>query len=56
MRKKRLSLQDKAYKAMKEAVHEVVKRHERTGRPLAIWQNGRVVRVSAKQVLRKNGK
>jgi len=54
--KKRLSLQDKAFKALKEAVREVVKRHAETGRPLAIWKNGKVVYVSAKQLLRKNGK
>ncbi|MBU4343429.1 MAG: hypothetical protein KJ902_02775 [Candidatus Omnitrophica bacterium] len=54
--KKRLSLQDKAFKALKEAVREVVKRHAETGRPLAIWKNGKVVHVSAKQLLRKNGK
>ena len=47
------ALQAKALKALKEAVHEVVEKHKRTGRPLAIWQNGRVVRVSASRLLRK---
>ena len=54
--KKRLSLHDKAYRALKEAVREVVKRHAETGRPLAIWKNGKVAHVSAKRLLRKNGK
>ena len=52
--KKRLSLQDKAFVALKEAVHEVVERHKQTGRPLAIWQNGKVVKVSASRVLRQS--
>ena len=48
--KKRLSLQDKAYRALKEAVREVVERHKKTGRPLAVWKNGKVVHISAKTV------
>ena len=48
--KKRLTLQDKAELALKKAVHEVVERHKKTGRPLAIWKNGRVVKVSAKKI------
>ena len=50
---RRYSLEDKALRALKEAVREVVKRHAQSGRPLAIWQNGRVVKVSADQILRK---
>ena len=52
--KKRLSLQDKAFIALKKAVREVVERHKQTGRPLAIWQNGKVAKVSARQVLRRS--
>jgi hypothetical protein len=44
--KKRLSLQDKAELALKEAVREVVERHKKTGRPLSVWRNGKVVRIS----------
>ena len=44
--KKRLSLQDKAEIALKRAVRGVVERHKKTGRPLAVWQNGKVVRIS----------
>ena len=53
---KRQSLHDKAFSALKEAVRDVVERHGKTGRPLAVWQNGKVTRMSAKVALRKNGK
>jgi hypothetical protein len=39
--KKKMSLQDKAEAVLKRAVREVVKRHKKTGRPLAIWENGK---------------
>jgi hypothetical protein len=48
--KKRMSLHDKAKAAIKEAVRDVVERHRKTGRPLVIWKNGRVARISAKSV------
>jgi len=41
--KKRTSLQDKAIK-------EVVAHHKKTGRPLAVWQNGKTVRISPNTV------
>lgn len=44
--KKRMSLQDKAEAALKKAVREVVERHKKTGRPLAVWKNGKTVLVS----------
>lgn len=44
--KKRMSLQDKAEAALKEAVHGVVERHKKSGRPLAVWQNGKTVHIS----------
>jgi len=46
--KKRRSLQDKAMLALKEAVREVVERHKKTGRRLAVWENGKVKRILAK--------
>ncbi|MEK6646779.1 MAG: hypothetical protein AABY84_08930 [Candidatus Firestonebacteria bacterium] len=46
--KKRLTLHEKAFLALKEAVREVVENHKKTGRPLAIWKNGKVVWVTAK--------
>jgi hypothetical protein len=51
--KKRLSLQDKAELAMKEAVAEVVERHRKSGRPLSVWANGKLTRVSADSVKRR---
>ncbi|MEW6008195.1 MAG: hypothetical protein AB1629_00985 [Candidatus Omnitrophota bacterium] len=47
------TLQAKAFKALKEAVYEVVLEHKRTGRPLSVWRNGKVVNISASQALRK---
>ena len=41
-----MTLQDKAYAALKEAVRQVVERHKKTGRPLAVWKNGRVAYIS----------
>lgn len=47
------TLQTKAFKALKEAVCEVIKEHKRSGRPLALWRDGKVVRISANQALRR---
>lgn len=44
--KKSLSLQDKALLALKEAVKGVVEQHKKTNRPLAIWKNGKLVKIS----------
>ncbi len=46
--KKRRSLQDKAVIALKQAVKEVVERHKKAGRPIAIWEHGKVKRIAAK--------
>ncbi len=48
--KKRMSLQDKAEAALKRAVREVVKRHKKTGQPLAVWRKNRVVFISPNSV------
>jgi len=48
--KKRMSLQDKAEAALKEAVRGVVERHKKSGRPLPIWRNGKVVYLPAKSL------
>jgi hypothetical protein len=48
--KRRLSLQDKAEIALKEAVLEVVERHKKTGRPLSVWKNGKVMHISPNSV------
>jgi len=44
--KKKLSLHDKAKLAMKVASRKVVAEHKKTGRPLAIWKNGKAVNIS----------
>ena len=44
--KKRMSLQDKAYVALKKAVRGVVEEHKKTGRPLSAWKNGKVIYIS----------
>jgi len=51
--KKRLSLQDKAMLALKEAVREVIEQHKKTGRPLPIWENGKLKYISAAQALKR---
>lgn len=48
--KKRMSLQDKAEAALKKAVRKVVEQHKKTGRSLAVWQNGKTVRISPNSV------
>lgn len=48
--KKRMSLQDKAEAALKKAVRQVVERHKKSGRSLAVWQNGKAVRISPNTV------
>lgn len=48
--KKRMSLQDKAEIALKEAVREVVDRHKKSGRPLPVWKNGKVVYLPARSL------
>lgn len=48
------TLHAKAIAAIKEAVQEVIKHHKETGRPLAIWQNGRVKWISANRLLNKS--
>jgi len=35
-----MSLQDKVEAALKKAVRQVVERHKKNGRPLALWENG----------------
>ena len=45
-----MSLQDKAEAALKKAVRQVVERHKKTGRSLAVWANGKTVRISPDSV------
>ncbi len=48
--KKRMSLQDKAEAALKKAVKGVVEQHKKTGRSLAVWKDGKTVRISPNTV------
>lgn len=41
-----LSLSQKAEKALKEAVRNVIKDHKRTGDPILVWRNGKVAKIS----------
>ncbi|MCX5698269.1 MAG: hypothetical protein NTX01_01020 [Candidatus Omnitrophica bacterium] len=45
-----MTFQDKAEAAMKKAVRQVVVQHKKTGRPLAIWENGKVVHISPNSI------
>jgi len=46
--KKRLTLHEKAELAMKKAIKKVVAQHKKDGRSLAVWENGKVKKVSVK--------
>ena len=39
-----------AEKAMREAVAKVVRERRKSGQPVSIWKNGKVVTVSAKTI------
>jgi hypothetical protein len=43
-------LHSKAKKALKAAIHHLVQEHKRTGDPLIVWKNGRVVKLSPKKI------
>lgn len=48
--KKENTLQDKAELAMKSAIRQVVQEHKKSGRPLAVWKNGKTVRIPANKL------
>ncbi len=39
-----------AEEALKEAVREVIRDHKRQGNPIAVWKNGKVVQIPAKEL------
>jgi hypothetical protein len=51
-KKKRASfpLAYKAEEALRKAVAEAIAEHRRNGVPIAIWRNGKVVRIPADQI------
>ena len=40
----------KAEEAIRKAVAEAIAEHQRNGVPIAIWRNGKVVRIPADQI------
>lgn len=46
--KKRMTILDKAEAAMKKAVKSVIAEHKRSGRPLAVWKDGKVNKITAR--------
>ena len=46
----------KAEQALKKAVAKTIRDHARTGDPVVIWRNGKVVWVPAKQLLQQQRK
>ena len=46
--KKQITILDKAEAAMKKAVKRVVAQHKKDGRPLVVWKNGKVKKVTPK--------
>jgi len=51
--KKKMTLAEKAEAALTEAVCGVVKDHMKTGRPLIVWENGKVVKADPHEVYKK---
>lgn len=45
-------LHRKAVQALKSAIKKVVELHRQTGRPLAVWEKGRVIKISAQQAIK----
>ena len=43
----------KAEKAIKKAVAKTIQEHARTGDPVVIWRDGKVVLVQAKKLLQR---
>ena len=52
--KKKLTLSQKAEKALKEAVRDVIKENKKTGIPLVVWKDGKVIEIPPKK-LKKTG-
>ncbi len=46
--KKRLTLHQKAELAMKKAVKKVIEQHKKDGRPIVVWEDGKVKKITVK--------
>jgi len=49
-----LPLEERADMALKAAVQKVVEEHARLGLPLHLWRDGRLVEISAEDVLKES--
>ncbi|MDO8488620.1 MAG: hypothetical protein Q7S42_00695 [Candidatus Omnitrophota bacterium] len=47
---KRRTMQDKAELAMKSAIRQVVADHKKSGRSLAVWKDGKMVRIPSNKL------
>lgn len=47
--RKRANILDKAEAAMEKAIKKVVAQHKKDGRPLVVWENGKVKKIATKQ-------
>jgi hypothetical protein len=45
------SIPNKAERALKHAVRDLIKERRKTNDSLVIWKNGRVVRISARKLV-----
>lgn len=50
MRKKRKSVHEKAYAALRHAYRDLVRERKKSGQSVIIWKDGKVRRVSAKNL------
>lgn len=47
----KIPLEERAEKALKKAVAETIADHKRSGDPIAVWRNGKVVWIEADQIV-----
>ena len=45
-----MSMASRAEEALKKAVAETIADHKRTGDPIVVWRDGRVVKIPAAQI------
>ncbi|MCA9393790.1 MAG: hypothetical protein KC900_06270 [Candidatus Omnitrophica bacterium] len=49
-RQKSFALHQKAELALKQAIRNEIKERKKSGRPLIVWKNGKVTRLSTKNL------
>ena len=50
----KLTLGQKAEKALKEAVRDVIRKHKNDGLPLVVWKDGKVVKIPPQKMKRRH--